>query len=83
MEELFIVNGWRGVLERSGRDFWRLQSALDAIFGVLGAPRGVWRPRDGILVRFGGSERLKMSHFGVRLGVRGPAEWGVASLINK
>ena len=75
---------------------WRLQerfkSAQDAIFGVLRALRTrflaswelqerVWRPRDGILVHFGGSERLKMSHFGVRLGVRGPAEWGGASLI--
>ena len=40
MEEPYIFNGWRSVLERSGRDFWRLQSALDAIFGVLGAPRG-------------------------------------------
>ena len=40
MEESWFPNGCRSVLERSGRDFWRLQSALDAIFGVLGAPRG-------------------------------------------
>ena len=39
MEESCFPNEWRSVLERSGRDFWRLQSALDAIFGVLGAPR--------------------------------------------
>ena len=40
VEELCIFDGCRGHLERSGRDFWRLQSALDAIFRVLGAPRG-------------------------------------------
>ena len=46
MEESCIFDGWRGVLEaprtvqeRSGDNFWRLRSALDAILGVLGAPR--------------------------------------------
>ena len=61
----------------------RFKSAQDAIFGVLRVLRtrflaswelqdGVWRPQEGILVHFGGSEMLKVSHFGVRLGVRGP-----------
>ena len=102
MEESRFPNGCRSVLERSGRDFWRLQSALDAIFGVLGAPRGglersgrdFWRLLSALDAIFGvlGAPRedldasgwdfgafwrlrkLKMSRFGVRLGVRGPAD---------
>ena len=63
-----------GVLGAPRGDFWRLKSALDAILGVLGAPRGclvasVWD--------FGAFEMLREA----KIGVRGPADWGVASLI--
>ena len=47
---------------------WRLQkrfkSARTQLLASWEFQEGVWRPQDGILVHFGGSERVKMWDFG-------------------
>ena len=61
MEELWRTDGGRSVFEaqravqeRSGDDCWRLESAQDAILGVLGAPRGdFWRLKSALDAIFG------------------------------
>ena len=61
VQDRWVAERFRGSKSGSralGRLFWRLKSAQDAIFGVLGAPRGdFWRLKsalDAILGVLGG-----------------------------